>query len=363
MRRFAKLATLYLCRALGLFHLARYLTRDNLQILCYHGFELEDESQFRGGLFMRPRTLQKRLRAIAKSGFPVIGLGEAVRGLAHGRLPPNALVLTIDDGFHSVYCHAAPMLKEHGFPATVYVTTYYVEKGSPVFRLAVQYMFWKSSVRTLRIPDGIGASGRRVHMEDPAARDRAMWECIEYGEKQCSEEERRELGRILGQALEVDYTAIVDSRMLSLMSEEEIRQLAAEGFDIQLHTHRHRFPVADTAAAMREIEENRSRLENVTGRPANHFCYPSGIWDESQWPSLRQTGVASATTCQPGMNDGQTPLLGLRRFLDDENISQIEFRAELFGFLELLRRARAWVNETTAALARVPAWVTPESRR
>jgi peptidoglycan/xylan/chitin deacetylase (PgdA/CDA1 family) len=363
MRRFAKLTTLYLCRALGLFQLARYLTRDNLQILCYHGFELLDESRFRGGLFMRPRTLQKRLAVIKRAGFPVIGLGEAVRGLSRGNLPANALVLTIDDGFYSVYRHAAPMLKAFGFPATIYVTSYYMEKGSPVFRLAVQYMFWKSPVRTLRIPDGIGASGRRVHMEDSAARERAMWECIEYGEKQCSERERRELGRVLGQALGVDYPAIDEARLLSLMSEEEVRELAQQGFDIQLHTHRHRFPVADSGAAVREIQENRARLEKITGRPANHFCYPSGIWDESQWPVLWQTGVTSATTCIPGRNDGRTPPLGLRRFLDDENISQIEFRAELYGFLELLRRVRARVTETTAALARVPAWGSPESRR
>lgn len=362
MRRLAKMAVLYLCRALGLFYLARYLTRDRLRILCYHGFELKDESRFRGGLFMRPGTFGKRLALIAGHKFPVIGLEEAVRGLSGGALPENAVVLTIDDGFHSVYRLAAPLLRRHGFPATVYVTTYYVDKQSPVFRLAVQYMFWKSRALKLKLPDGIGVSGKIEDIADPLRRDRVMWQCIEFGEKSCSEEARRELGRQLGELLGVDYRAIAESRMLSLMTEAEIRELAGQGTDIQLHTHRHRFP-ADAATAAREITENRSRLEAMAGRPVNHFCYPSGIWDEGRWPVLWQAGVTSATTCEPGFNSAQTPLLGLRRFVDDENITQIEFMAELFGFLELLRRARGRIAEAAAALARTPGWASPPSRR
>lgn len=362
MRRLAKLFTLYLCRALGLFHLARYLTRDQLRILCYHGFELEDESRFRGGLFMRPDTFARRLKLIARYKFPVIGLDEAVRRLSRGDLPENAVVITIDDGFHSVYRMAAPLLRVHGFPATVYVTTYYVEKQSPVFRLAVQYMFWKSRARKLKLPDGIGVPGKTEEIGDPANRGRVMWQCIEFGENACSEEERLQLARQLGTLLGVDYQLISDNRTLSLMNEGEIRELAAHGLDIQLHTHRHRFP-ADYAAAAREITENRSRLEAMVGPPVQHFCYPSGIWDENQWPVLWQTGVASATTCEPGFNDAQTPVLGLRRFLDDENVTDIEFMAELFGFLELLRRVRWRIAETKTALARTPGWASPQSRR
>jgi hypothetical protein len=47
--------------------------------------------------------------------------------------------------------------------------------------------------------------------------------------------------------------------------------------------------------------------------------------------------VTSATTCLSGFNDANTPLLGLKRFLDGENISEIEFSGELSGFLPLAR--------------------------
>jgi hypothetical protein len=47
--------------------------------------------------------------------------------------------------------------------------------------------------------------------------------------------------------------------------------------------------------------------------------------------------VESATTCEPGLNTAETPLLGLYRILDQDDLSQIEFEAELFGFSELIR--------------------------
>jgi hypothetical protein len=99
----------------------------------------------------------------------------------------------------------------------------------------------------------------------------------------------------------------------------------------------------DQALVEREILQNRAFLEPLGTTDLKHFCYPSGIWSERHWPSLAALGVATATTCDPGLNYPSTPRLSLRRFLDGENIAQIEFEAELSGFCELLRRARTFI--------------------
>jgi peptidoglycan/xylan/chitin deacetylase (PgdA/CDA1 family) len=157
---------------------------------------------------------------------------------------------------------------------------------------------------------------------------------------------------MLGQRLGVDYDFIERTRMLSLLSVDEIRQLDAVGIDIQLHTHRHRLPVDDETTVRREVTENARFLEAVLGHPATHLCYPSGIWDRSQWPWLSDLGVESATTCDPGFNSADTPMLGLYRVLDDSTVSQIAFEAELSGFSEVLRwirrRRRRGVLKRTA---------------
>jgi peptidoglycan/xylan/chitin deacetylase (PgdA/CDA1 family) len=322
----------------GLFRLARWSTRNQLLILCYHGFELADESRFRPMLFMRSEVFSRRLETIRKHGHTVVPLDEAVTRLREGTLPRNTVCLTIDDGFYSVLACAAPLLRQHDFAATLYVTSYYADKRTPIFRLVVQYMFWKTNVSTF---DGCGQPWdppEPVDLADPDATMRAMWRIIEHGENHCDEPARQEICRILGERLDVDYAFIERSRILSLLSAEEIRQLADAGIDIQLHTHRHRLPQDDEAALQKEILENARFLEGILERRLQHLCYPSGLWNRSQWPRLAELGIASATTCEPGFNSAHTPLFGLYRVLDDSTVSQLTFEAELSGFSEWLRR-------------------------
>lgn len=62
-----------------------------------------------------------------------------------------------------------------------------------------------------------------------------------------------------------------------MLSVNEIRELAANGFTIGAHTVTHphltRLPLEE---ARREIEESQIQLEQITGRPVRHFAYPHG---------------------------------------------------------------------------------------
>lgn len=60
-------------------------------------------------------------------------------------------------------------------------------------------------------------------------------------------------------------------------------------------------------------------------------------------------GIESATTCLSGFNYPNTARLELRRFLDGENIAQVEFEAEISGFLELGRKLRGIVRGRPSA--------------
>jgi peptidoglycan/xylan/chitin deacetylase (PgdA/CDA1 family) len=270
----------------------------------------------------------------------VMCLDNAIKALYSGTLPANALVITIDDGFHSVHRLAAPLLRQHGLPATVYVTTYYVERPNPIFRLAVQYMFWKSRADSYLPPDDIGTTGERFDLSDPAQRERAAWSVIRHGETGCTEDQRHALSGKVGRQLRVPYEDIVQGRALHLMTPAELNTLADFGLTVELHTHRHVFPDDDSLAAKREIEDNRATLRRLMNRAPDHFCYPSGLWTEQQWGWLDAMGVRTSSTCVPGLNSRDTPRHALRRFLDGANIHQVEFEAALCGFSDLLRGLR-----------------------
>ncbi len=340
MRKPVKQAFLYLSRAFGLFRLARRVTRRGLRILCFHGGSVGDEHCFRPGLFMRPETMRRRLESLTRQGYPVLDLASALQALEEDRLPPCAAVLTIDDGFYSTFSQAGELLRQYGLPATVYVTTYYMAKKSPIFRLVVSYLFWKTKKTSLDGDRLLPEPSARDDLTDVGQKERLRENIIEYGETHLNEHERGELARELAKHLGIDYEALVASRALHIMEDHEVRALADGGIDIQLHTHRHRFPT-DLDLAAQELIENRALLAGLVKQPLVHLCYPSGIWSEDHWPCLTAQDIASAVTCDPGFNYTDTPRFALRRFLDADDISDIEFEAELSGFSELLRGMRA----------------------
>jgi peptidoglycan/xylan/chitin deacetylase (PgdA/CDA1 family) len=334
---------LYLSKWCGLFAVSRFITRNGVRILCYHGFAFDDETQFRPALFMSPETFRRRLEALETLRYPVISLEAALAGLDKGQLPRCATVLTIDDGFYGVYAHAVEALRAHNFPATLYVVTYNCVKQTPIFRLVVQYQFWKTSRPTLDLADLGSPLTGRFSLDSSTARDEAALEIIAFAEACGSEAERVRIATRLGELLGVDYKRISLARILSLMTPEEVRRVADQGIDVQLHTHRHRLPQSEELA-MKEIGDNRAVLESLLGKRLDHLCYPSGVWSADLSPCLTRTGIKSATTCDIGLNYPLTPHLQLKRILDGEDLSQISFEAEMAGYKDVLRWSRAFAR-------------------
>ena len=89
-----------------------------LRVLFYH--RVSDE---RDELAVAPRRFRAQMDLLASEGFRVVDLVEVVRLLDAGQLPPRTIGLSFDDGFLDVRENALPVLAEHGFRATVFITT------------------------------------------------------------------------------------------------------------------------------------------------------------------------------------------------------------------------------------------------
>ncbi len=346
------------CKWCGLFALSRFMTRGALRILCYHAFALRDEEvRFRPGLFISLPTFTRRLRTL-KSSYSVIGLSAGLAALDRGALGSCSVVITIDDVFDSVATQAVPLLEQFAMTATGYVTTYYSVKQTPVFRLVVRYMLWKTRRQELVLETLDRRLSGTLRLDGQPAREHAQAAIIEFGEALPSEGERIQLSRDLGRLLDVDYEAIVAAKTYQVVSPAQIRELADAGIDIQLHTHRHRLPVVEAEVA-REVRDNRAVLEPIVGRALDHLCYPRGIWSRTVWPWLASANIVSATTCDAGLNYSDTPRLGLKRILDAEDLPHIRFEAELAGFKPLLREVKRRIQR---AIGRTTAESEPVAR-
>ena len=108
----------------------------------------------------------------------------------------------------------------------------------------------------------------------------------------------------------------------------------------------------DLELMRKELSDNLQALAHVGPERREHFCYPSGVFSLPHATVLSEMNIRTATTCEPGFNDYNTPLLTLRRFLDAERLSDLEFESEVSGFREVLRKFGGWFMPSKTLLER-----------
>ncbi len=70
---------------------------------------------------MNTDVFRSQMQALKASGVPVISMKEFLEWkLGDMQLPAKCVMITIDDGWKSVYTDAYPILKETGFPFTIF---------------------------------------------------------------------------------------------------------------------------------------------------------------------------------------------------------------------------------------------------
>ncbi len=96
-------------------------------VLGFHEFaENLPETEMR----MHPSKFRKQMETLRQLGLKVISLEEFNAWKQEGKeIPAKSVLLTFDDGWKSVYTDAYPILKEFGYPFTIYLYKNYVDGG------------------------------------------------------------------------------------------------------------------------------------------------------------------------------------------------------------------------------------------
>jgi peptidoglycan/xylan/chitin deacetylase (PgdA/CDA1 family) len=96
-------------------------------VLGYHDFsETAPESE----MIIRTSKFRRQMEAIRNAGLPVITMAD-FQAWKRGEkdIADKSIVITIDDGWKAVYTDAFPILKEFGYPFTLFLYKNYVDGG------------------------------------------------------------------------------------------------------------------------------------------------------------------------------------------------------------------------------------------
>jgi peptidoglycan/xylan/chitin deacetylase (PgdA/CDA1 family) len=296
--------------AVGGLALCRVLTRNTPKIIMYHRFS---ESQQQG--FISLAAFEKQVQYLNQK-FNVIRLDELVSRLSAGKtIFPNTVVITVDDGYSDFYDIAYPVLKKYSLPATLFVTTKFVDGNYWLWPDKVKYILqYSDKLERINISNGIDVSG---YVDD---RDK-LWNIIVSYLLSIADEKKN----IYIENLEKDLGVNVPDRPVceyKAINWEQAKEMSSSIVEIGAHTRSHpslgRLP---ESLLLNEIKGSIEDVENNIDIRPKTFCYPNGQptdFTESVKRMVKESGCLGAVTAFYD-HSLTADLFSLRRFSASES--------------------------------------------
>jgi peptidoglycan/xylan/chitin deacetylase (PgdA/CDA1 family) len=249
----------------GLTALHRSSIRSELIVLTYHSFYKADAPApiDRQNIDLLRRQVRHLMEAYTIVPLEE-GLAEVLSAQPVSQRKRPRLAITIDDGYADTYQLAYPLLRSFGVPATVFVTTDFIDTGRPPWTIRLREILRRTRRTTTRWPKCLDLSNLRSRAAAEATL-MALWADLEP-------EERFESLRRFDRELEVS-----DQTLCAGLSWDHLREMARCGFGIGSHTVFHSILTRiDHQSLVMELSKSRERLEAELGCECRIVAYPNG---------------------------------------------------------------------------------------
>ncbi|MBE1443934.1 MULTISPECIES: polysaccharide deacetylase family protein [unclassified Paenibacillus] len=227
--------------------------KDRVSVIAYH--HIDDQTV--GDVTIKTELLREQLTDLLQRGYHFISLTQFKEYLAGGPVPPNAVLVTFDDGYQSFYTRAYPILKELNIPAVNFVITKDLEQ--PLRSLIPSLS--KDEIRHMtREMAGIDVQCHTDSLHDRAPNGGAL------------------------------FTTKLTNAQGVVETEQQFEQRIMD--DTQLC---------------------RKKLGELYNRPIDSFAYPFGIYDARSADLLNRSGIHYAYTTVSGIASRNTDPMQIPR--------------------------------------------------
>jgi peptidoglycan/xylan/chitin deacetylase (PgdA/CDA1 family) len=299
-------STLYHSRLLGpVATAANYASPSRgFLILTYHRVN-DDHDPFLPA--MPTAVFAARIAHIARH-YRVLAVEDLVERVRQGTAPRNALALTFDDGYRDNLSHAAPILAQHGLPATIFLATGYIGTPDVPWFDRVALAFKLSRNGEITLPDC-----QSLQLKTEGDRLGSLELALGWLKALPDEERRRAVERLV---------ADLQPRRLErpkrvMLTWEEVDALRGLGFSVGAHTMTHPILSRMTPERARaEIQGSKDAIERTLGVPVRAFAYPNGGPEDYSSTTVRlvqECGFTCAVSTRRGLNGPDVPAFELRR--------------------------------------------------
>src|SRR3546814_8817941 len=117
----------------------------------------------------------------------------------------------------------APVLRAHGFPALLYIASYYLDKQTQVFNVAASYVLWRAGCRLLDLAEVADGISGRYDLDEETPRATAWHRLDGHAETLQTAQARQALFPRLCAALHIDARTCEAERPRAFLTLAEAR--------------------------------------------------------------------------------------------------------------------------------------------
>lgn len=273
----------------------------------YHFVRARREGRFSLRAHETPERFEQQLAQIAQE-FPFCRVGDLVN--PNRDVPTASVALTFDDGALDVATQAAPLLQRHGAVATVFVCAQPYLEGRLLEIQKIEFL-----MRELALPRFRQAFQDELKRQFPMGVERGSLDFAGgYRFYRYDEEEIREFKLDLNYRLPYEcvvpvldavFTAVfgeeaeAEAVRETYMSLDDLKRLLDLGFELGVHTHRHRvLPRLDFEAQREEIQRGLEFLREISGQSSLAVAYPFGFHDQRTRKVMEELGLLAGLTME-----------------------------------------------------------------
>jgi peptidoglycan/xylan/chitin deacetylase (PgdA/CDA1 family) len=249
----------------------------------------------------QPQAVRAALAFLRRERFEIVTLEEIVRRSLDGQPPMRgAVAFTLDDGYADQGLPTASLFAEFDCPATVFVTTGFLDGDLWMWWDQIEYVLRHTGMRQVAVD--LGGQEVTLSWEDEASRVREQRRFTQS----CKTVSDPELRRSITQLAQSAGVTLPEKPPPEYepMAWSELRASERKGMQFAPHTVSH--PVLSRTTdeqSRRELTVSRNRLREETDAFVPIFCYPNGQigdYSDREFATLEELGFSAAVIGAPG---------------------------------------------------------------
>ena len=242
--------------------------------------------------------------------------------------PPGSIIVTFDDGFSDNYYNAFPVLKKFDIPATVFLSTGYIDDQEIFWYEKLSYAVMTTKARSVAIPDLAV-----LKIDETALSRRNTIKTLLNRLKRVPNQVRQTLLDDLFNQLLPNQRGITDARS-GPMTWEQIQEMSAYRIEFGSHSVSHPIlSMLDSETLKYELEHSKLRIEAMLKKPVQILAYPVGgaeAFNDNVRLAARSAGYRLGVSYISGVEKpGQWDDYALRRLHVERYVSSNYFKAML----------------------------------